>query len=177
MKKSNIVSIIDFKMLSLLISIRDFIKPRENILKEVKIKPGFCVLDYGCGPGSYSVCAGKIVGKKGKIYAADIHPLALKSVRKKAERAGLGNIETILTNGKTGLSDNSIDVVLLYDVFHHFSEPEAFLKEFHHVLKPEGLLSFSDHHMKEAKIISSVTNSGLFTLMESNKHTFSFNKM
>lgn len=166
----------DFRATSLMLKIRDIIRPREDILKEVKMGPGSRVLDFGCGPGSYSICAGKLVGDGGKIYAADIHPLALKSVRKKAERAGLNNIETILTNGKTGLSDGSMDVVFVYDVFHHFKDQEAYLREFHRVLKPGGLLSFSDHHMKESDIVSAVTNSGLFRLLETNKYTFGFGK-
>jgi ubiquinone/menaquinone biosynthesis C-methylase UbiE len=176
MKKISFISNVDFRVTSLMLKIRDIIKPREVVLKEVKIEPGFHVLDFGCGPGSYSICAGRLVGDGGKIYATDIHPLALKSVRKKAGKAGLKNVETVLTNGKTGLSDGSVDVVMLYDVFHHLREPEALLKEFHRVLKPGGLLSFSDHHMKEADIVSSVTNSGLFKLLETNKYTFGFGK-
>jgi len=177
LKEDKIRSNLDFKLTSLMISIRDFIRPRENVLKEVNIKPGFRVLDYGCGPGSYSICAARLVGQKGKIYAADIHPLAIESVTRRAKRAGLNNIETIRTNCKTGLSDNSVDVVLLYDVFHGFGEPERFLKEFHRVLKPGGVLSFSDHHMKEEKIIQAITGSSLFELMESKKHTLSFAKV
>ncbi|MBN1574328.1 MAG: class I SAM-dependent methyltransferase [Deltaproteobacteria bacterium] len=176
LKEDKIRSNIDFKLTSLMISIRDFIRPRENVLKEVNIEPGFRVLDFGCGPGSYSVCAARLVGRKGKIYAADIHPLAIESVTKRAKRAGLNNIETIQTNCKTRLPDNCIDVVFLYDVFHGFGEPERFLKEFHRVLKPGGVLSFSDHHLKGEKIIQAVTGSSLFKLANSNKHTFSFKK-
>lgn len=168
---------IGFKIMSFFFEVRDIIRPRKEILKEVKIELGFHILDYGCGPGSYSVCAGKLVGEKGKVYAVDIHPLAIRSAKQRAKKAGLKNVEGIVTDCKTGLSKSSIDVAFLYDVFHGLGNPEGVLAELHRILKPGGILSFSDHHMKEEAIISSITKSGLFKLMESHKHTFSFAKM
>jgi ubiquinone/menaquinone biosynthesis C-methylase UbiE len=78
----------------------------------VGIKPGFHVLDYGCGPGSYIIPTAELVGKSGKIYAPDIHPLAIQMVQSIASKNQLKNVETILSDCKTGLPDNSIDVVL-----------------------------------------------------------------
>lgn len=176
-KEGKIRSNLDFRIMSLMLSIRDLIRPRKSVLKEVNIKPGFRVLDYGCGPGSYSICAAGLVGEKGRVYAADIHSLALESVTRRAKAAGIDNIETIRTSCETGLPDGSMDVVMVYDVFHHFNESERLLGEFHRVLKPGGVLSFSDHHMKEEKIIRAVTKSGLFKLIKSNKHTYSFGKI
>ena len=71
----------DFQFMSVGYKFRDFFLPRKNILEEVGIKPGFYVLDYGCGPGSYIVPLAKLVGESGKIYALDIHPLAIRKVR------------------------------------------------------------------------------------------------
>jgi 2-polyprenyl-3-methyl-5-hydroxy-6-metoxy-1,4-benzoquinol methylase len=42
-----------FKAMSLMFKFRDFFKPRGKILEEVGIRPGFKVLDFGCGPGGY----------------------------------------------------------------------------------------------------------------------------
>jgi hypothetical protein len=42
--------------------IRDFFRPRRDIVKEVGIKEGFHVLDYGCGPGSYVTAVAELVG-------------------------------------------------------------------------------------------------------------------
>jgi ubiquinone/menaquinone biosynthesis C-methylase UbiE len=74
----------------------------------------------------------------------------------------------------TGLSDDSIDVVLLYDTFHDLTNPNMVLEELHRVLKPNGILSFSDHHMKENEIISKVMNNGLFRLLRKGERTYSF---
>jgi len=63
--KSNL----DFRLMALSFSVRDFLQPREDILKEVGIKPGFYILDYGCGSGGYTIPAAQMVGESGKIYA------------------------------------------------------------------------------------------------------------
>lgn len=165
-----------FRLMSFMFKIRDFFIPRINILKEVEIKPGFHMLDYGCGPGSYSIIASEIAGQTGKVYSLDIHPLAVQTVKNKVAKKGLKNIETICSSSATGLTENSIDVILLYDTFHHFSNPDVILKELHRVLKPDGILSFSDHHMKETEIVSGVTQSGLFKLSGKGKKTYGFIK-
>lgn len=153
---------------------RDFFLPRKNILKEVGIKPGFQVLDYGCGPGGYIVPLAKLVGESGKVYALDIHPLAVQKVQDIASKKQLINVETILSDCKTGLPDKSLDAVLLYDVFHELSDPDGVLQELHRVLKPDGILSFSDHHMKEKEMVAAVTNSGLFRLSRKGQRTYTF---
>jgi ubiquinone/menaquinone biosynthesis C-methylase UbiE len=165
-----------FKLMAFGYRFRDLRLPRMNILKEVGIKPGFHVLDYGCGPGSYIVPLAELVGESGKVYALDIHPLAIRKVQGIASKEQLANVETILSDCQTGLPDNSLDVVLLYDIFHHLSDPDVVLKELHRVLKPDGILSFSDHHLKENEIVSEVTNSGLFRLARKGQRTYSFSK-
>ena len=163
-----------YKFMALGYKFRDFLWPRMHVLKEAGIRPGLHVLDYGCGPGSYIVPLADMVGESGKIYALDIHPLAIQIVQGIAAREGLGNIETIHSDCPTGLDDNVIDVVLLYDTYHDLSAPESVLTELHRVLKPEGLLSFSDHHMKEDEILSGIMETGLFTLLEKGKKTYGF---
>jgi ubiquinone/menaquinone biosynthesis C-methylase UbiE len=166
-----------FKSMSLIFRIRDLIDlilPRRDVLEEVGIKPGFHVLDYGCGPGGYISALGRLLGTSGKIYALDMHPLAIRAVQKIALREKIENLETIHSDRETGLPDNSLDVVLLYDVFHGLSNPDGVLEEIHRVLKPDGILSFSDHHISEDEIISRVTETGLFRLSGKGNKTYSF---
>jgi len=166
----------DFQFMSVGYKFRDFFLPRLNILKEVGIKPGFHVLDFGCGPGSYIIPLTELVGESGKIHALDIHPLAIQKVQDIASKKQLVNVETILSDCQTGLPDNTLDAVLLYDAFHHLSDPDVVLKELHRVLKPDGILSFGDHHMKEKEIVSEVTNSGFFRLLRKGQRTYTFLK-
>ena len=166
-----------FRMMSLMFAFRDFRLPRMEILKEVGIRDGSQVLDFGCGPGGYVVPASTLVGQSGRVYALDIHPLAIRSVQRLVASKGLANVETILSDCQTGLPDASIDVALLYDTYHDLSEPERVLKELHRVLKPDGVLSFSDHHMKEEKIMAKVTSGSLFRLRNRGKRTFAFSRI
>jgi len=165
-----------FAMMSAMFKVRDFLSPRREVLEEAGLKPGFRVLDYGCGPGAYVVDAAEMVGERGKVYALDIHPLAIKRLQNIAHKRRLANVETICSNCRTGLPDNSVDVVLLYDVFHVLSDPDAVLAELHRVLKRNGTLSFSDHHMKEKDIISGATDRKLFGLARKGERTYSFLK-
>jgi len=163
-----------FSLMALSYKFRDLLAPRKNVLKEVGIKPGFAVLDYGCGPGGYIIATAELVGKSGKIYALDIHPLAIQMVQNIASKKQLTNVETICSDCKTGLPDSSIDMVLLYDTLHALSDSEGVLAELHRVLKPGGILSLSDHHVKEDEIISMVTGKGLFKLSGKGERTYSF---
>jgi len=165
-----------FKFMSFGYIFRDWFLPPRKIVEEVDIQPGFHILDYGCGPGSYSIAAAELVGKSGKVYALDIHPLAVQSVQRLASKNGMTNIETICSDCATGLKDGSIDVVLLYDIFHELSSPNGVLKELHRILKPNSILSFSDHHMKEDEMLHEITNMGLFKLLKKGKRTYSFAK-
>jgi ubiquinone/menaquinone biosynthesis C-methylase UbiE len=166
----------DFKFMSVGYKFRDFFVPRINILREVGIKPGFHVLDYGCGPGGYIIPLAELVGESGRVYALDIHTLAVQKVRDIASKKKLANVETILSDCQTGLPDERVDAILLYDAYHHLKDPDMVLKEFSRVLKPDGILSFSDHHMKENEIVSEVTYGGLFELLEKGQRTYTFSK-
>jgi len=165
-----------FKGVCFIFMIRDFIRPRGNILMETGIELGDHILDYGCGPGGYLPPAVELVGNSGRIYALDINPLATKRVEKIAMKRQIANVETICSECKTGLQDDSLDAVLLYDILHMLSDPNGVLNELHRVLKPNGILSFNDHHMKENEIMSKITDGGLFGLSKKGKRTYSFLK-
>ena len=170
------VSNFHFRVMSFGFKFRDLFSPRINTLKEVGIRPGFHVLDYGCGSGSYIKATAELVGEPGKIYALDIHPLAMRAVQGIALKNRLTNVETIYSDCETGLADNSIDMVLLYDTFYKLSNPDRVLEELHRVLKPEGVLSFNDHHMDKSEIVAEVTNKRLFRLLRLGERTYSFAK-
>lgn len=163
-------------IMSALFKVRDTILPRSKVLSEVGIEPGFTVLDYGCGPGGYIQPALDLVGPSGKYYALDRDPQAVRRVDKLSVSKGLTNVETIQSDRATGLPDASVDVVLLYDIFHMLDDPDGVLRELYRVLKPNGTLSISDHHMKEDGIVSGVTSGGLFELMNKGKKTYGFAK-
>ena len=168
---------LSFKLMSLGYKLRDFFQHPADILKETGIKSGFHVLDYGCGPGSFTIAAAYLVSVSGKVYAVDILPVAIQKVKNEASQKKLTNIETILTDCASGLPDESIDLALLYDILHDLDNPPAILTELHRILKQDGILSISDHHLKDEDIKSRVTEPGLFKLSIRGEKVYNFSKI
>ena len=121
-----------------------------NMLKQIGISRGHTVLDFGCGYGAYTIPVAEIVDEQGKVYALDKDKEALDSLMHKGDLKGLNNIDRMQTSGELeiGLTDESIDVVLLFDVFHSFFFPKSvdrrrLLGEIRRVMKPSAFLSIS----------------------------------
>jgi ubiquinone/menaquinone biosynthesis C-methylase UbiE len=149
---------IGFRIMSMYFRFRDYFSPPIKILKQVGIQTGSVVLDFGAGSGSYSVSAAQLVGPTGKVYAADIHPLAIKEIRKKANTKRIKNIHVILTDCDTKLLDASIDVVLLFYVLHDFKNPDPILRELVRVIKQNGVLAVIDHKFDTDKVVSTISH-------------------
>jgi len=141
-----------FRLMALEFRIRDWLRPPRRILQEVELRPGMTVLDFGCGPGGFALAAARLVGPTGRVYALDVLPVALATVRRRAARSRLDTIEPAAADRIGDIPDASVDRVLLYDVLHDIPEPGPVLAEIRRVLKPDGLLSVSDHHLLEADI-------------------------
>jgi ubiquinone/menaquinone biosynthesis C-methylase UbiE len=135
----------------------------ERVLDEAGIETGAAVLDFGCGPGRYTVPAARRVGASGRLFALDLHPLALRYVDKAARRARLHNVHGLLSDGlPVPLPDASVDVVLLYNTLHDVGAPADVLRELHRVLRPDGVLSFRDHSLAADDVNTLFLASGLF---------------
>jgi len=163
-------------MMSFFFRIRDVFQNPRKLLEKVDIKEGQTVLDFGCGSGSYVIPAARMVGERGIVYAVDIHPLAVKAVYKKAKKLGLTNVSTILSDRDTGLPDESVDVVLLYDTIQSITDKQALLKELHRVTKPNGLLSILVEHIKVEDVVEIAEKDGLFSLRDRHDKLLNFKR-
>ena len=144
-----------------------------NTLKAAGIQPGQQVLEVGCGPGFLTIPAAKLVGDNGCIHAIDLHPLAIKTVEEKIQRTSLTNVKvTIADAAKTGLSTESIDLVLLFGVIHCLSLALV-LPELHRVLKPGGALAVQSFASWSKERLG---KDGLFTFVRKEGRVFKFRK-
>lgn len=167
---------LDYRLMAIIFGLRDMIKPPQRVLEEARVRAGQQILDYGCGPGSYSIAAARLTGKRGTVYALDVNPLAIRSVQKKSAGKGLPNIVTIQSDCRTGLGDKSIDRVLLYDIYHILTDPRPILKEIYRVMKDDAELSFSDHHMTTNQIIRNDRLIGYFEPIRFSDSSIAFRK-
>lgn len=165
-----------FMVMSWLLALHHRLAGVTNRLHRAGIEEGQTVLDFGCGPGHYAAEAARMVGEKGMVYALDIHPLAIKAVRGKALKGGLNNISTILSDRDTGLADETIDVVLLYDTIHAIGDKQALLSELHRVMKPRGVLSVWVEHTKVEDVVDTIQREGLFSLKDRDARLLNFEK-
>lgn len=149
----------------------------ERELNKLNIEEVQKILDYGCGIGSFTLPLASLVGEKGEIHALDKEPSAIKRIEEKAKREGFSNIDTILSDGDTGLLDRSVDVILLYGVSPEIKDKESLLRELYRVLKPRGYFSARFcFRMKKDKVIEIVETTGLFLLTEQRGHILNFEK-
>jgi ubiquinone/menaquinone biosynthesis C-methylase UbiE len=123
------------------------------------------VLDFGCGPGGFSLAAARLVGPRGRVIAVDIHPLAIRRLERAVRRRGLGHLQVIHGDAMPQVPSGSVDVTLLFDVLHEIEDPATTLAEIRRVLKQDGVLSVTDHCMKGDALVQSVTGNGWFRLI------------
>lgn len=149
-----------------------------NEIKKLNIQKGQIVLDYGCGIGSFTIPASKLVGAIGKVYALDTEPYAIKKSKEKAEKEELHNIYIILSDMETGLSDESVDVILLIGVLPEVEDRQSLLGELHRVLNPKGYL-FTRYcfRLKKEELLRIMDETGLYSLLEQKGHILKYEKI
>lgn len=118
---------------------REIYDQREAIVAAARIRPGMVVADIGCGTGLFTPMLSAAAGSRGKVYAVDIVADFLRLVGRRAEEAGLGNVETVLcTERSVELPAGSVDRAFICDVYHHFEYPADSLASLHRALRRNG---------------------------------------
>jgi SAM-dependent methyltransferase len=125
----------------------------EKAVRMLQLKPGMVVADVGAGVGYYSAKLAVEIGPKGKVYATDIQPGMIRLLRENVAKRGLANVEAVLsTETSTGLPDNSIDLIILVDVYHEFAEPQKMIAGLKRALKPDGRLVLFEFRKEDPKV-------------------------
>ena len=109
------------------------------ILSELQINSDINdLVEVGCGYGTFTIPAAEKIS--GVLYAFDIEEEMLEIVNKRVKNESVFNVilehRDVLIQ-TTGLADNSIDYVMLFNILHHES-PTDFLNEAYRILKPNG---------------------------------------
>ena len=131
------------------------------------IKEGMTVLDFGCGPGYFTIDMVKMVGKSGRVIAADLQEEMLQILKKKIQATEFEVRITLHKSGenKIGLT-SKIDFALVFYVIHELPGPEDFFKEIVSILKPGGqvLIVEPPFHVSKTEFLNTINmaeNAGL----------------
>jgi tRNA A58 N-methylase Trm61 len=125
----------------------------DEALRAIGIAKGSAVADIGAGSGYMTLRMAKLVGPGGKVYAVDIQPRMLELLQENLKKQKLTNVETVL-----GMIDDpklpaaSVDLVLLVDVYHEFSEPQKMLRHIREALKPDGRLVLLEYRGEDPAV-------------------------
>jgi ubiquinone/menaquinone biosynthesis C-methylase UbiE len=161
-----------FRMMNLAFHVVDILfRPYINKrIKKFGIKEGMTVVDYGCGPGRYTIRFSRIVGEMGKVYAVDIHELAIKAVERKIVKESLGNVKPVLVSGyDSELPDCCADIVCAIDMFFVIKKPSEFLGELKRITKTDGMLVIDDGHQSREETKRKILNSEHWEIKEESK--------
>lgn len=125
----------------------------DEALNALKIPKGAVVADVGAGVGYFTWRLAERVGPEGIVYGEDIQQEMLNKLKKNIEDHHLNNVRIVL--GKIDdpkLPKDSLDLVLLVDVYHEFSEPEKMLDRIRESLKPNGRLVLLEYRGEDPNV-------------------------
>ena len=81
---------------------------------------GSTVVDYGCGPGLFTLAAARLVGTAGKVYGVDLEPRMVELVARRAQEAGLSNVTAVASDGtRAALPDAVADFIVCVQIMHY----------------------------------------------------------
>lgn len=111
----------------------------DQLLRELGLAPGDTLADIGCGPGFFTIPAAEIVGKEGRVYAADIQGEMLAALRSRVQEHELTNVRMVKTSEtEIPLQEGCANLALVAFTLHEVEHRARFLHRVRRLLKPEG---------------------------------------
>ena len=132
---------------------RDAEEEPDKALDALGTLTGMTVADVGAGSGYFTVRLAARVGAKGRVYANDLQPEMLKLLAARLARENVRNVTLVqgaIDDPK--LAASSLDLVLMVDVYHEFSEPQKMLRALRTALKPGGKLVLLEYRKEDPDV-------------------------
>jgi ubiquinone/menaquinone biosynthesis C-methylase UbiE len=125
----------------------------DQMIELLGLKAGDVVADIGAGTGYISWRMARKVAPNGKVYGVDIQQEMLDLIATNMKRRGVTNVIPILgTETDPKLPPNSIDLVIMVDVYHEFSEPHEMMENILKALKPGGRVAFVEYRAEDPDV-------------------------
>ena len=120
-----------------------------KLIQNMRIKPNDFIADIGAGSGYHAFRMASLA-PNGLVYAVDIQTEMLMAIENKKTFSENSNIETILGTEKTvELPKNSVDKILMVDVYHEFSFPIEMIASMKSALKSNGELFLIEYRAED----------------------------
>ena len=120
-----------------------------KLIKNMRIKSNDVIADIGAGSGYHAFRMASLA-PNGLVYAVDIQTEMLMAIENKKTFSENSNIETILGTEKTvELPKNSVDKILMVDVYHEFSFPVEMIASMKSALKSNGELFLIEYRAED----------------------------
>lgn len=111
------------------------------LLDALGLKAGQSVADVGAGSGYLTWRLAERVGPTGRVYATDIQPEMIAILRTNMAARRLTNVVPVLSTPEDPhLPTNSLDLIILVDVYHECEFPYEMARGMTAALKPGGRL-------------------------------------
>jgi predicted methyltransferase len=115
------------------------------LVSHLRLGKGSVIADIGAGNGRDTWVFAEIVGEKGKVFAEEIAGDKVKSLKDSAKEKNLAQVIAMLgTSVSPCLPEDSVDLVYMNRVYHHFAKPRDMLRGIWRSLKPGGYLVIVD---------------------------------
>jgi len=123
------------------------------VAARLKLKPGMVVADIGAGSGVISVLMSEHLKPNGKVLAVDIQQEMLDRLKRNCERLNIDNIEPVKGGEKTtNLKPETVDLIVMVDVYHEFEHPYEMLTEMSKALKIGGRIAFVEYRREDQNV-------------------------
>jgi ubiquinone/menaquinone biosynthesis C-methylase UbiE len=132
---------------------RDQEEEPDHAVDVLKLQKGSAVADVGAGSGYMTEKLSKKVGPMGKVYATDIQQGMIDLLNKRIAKRKLTNVTPVLgTQDDPRLPAESLDLVLMVDVYHELSQPQLMLRHIKAALKPGGRLVLLEYRKEDPNV-------------------------
>jgi ubiquinone/menaquinone biosynthesis C-methylase UbiE len=112
----------------------------ERIVELLDLAEGMSVADIGAGTGYFNPHLSKAVGPAGKVYAVDVEESLVEHMRERAASEDTPNVVPVLGEyDDPKIPVESVDRILMVDVYHHIDERMAYFRNLRRWLRPGDL--------------------------------------
>jgi len=122
------------------------------LLDNLPLEPDDVVADLGAGTGYFSLPMARRV-PQGRVLAVDLQPEMLEIIQRRAQSAGLANVEALqATETDPRLPLGQVDLVLMVDAYHEFSYPREVMEGVVAGLKPGGQVVLIEYRAEDPAV-------------------------